>query len=478
MSHELAQCVHCGFCLPACPTYRVLGNEADSPRGRLILMDALKSGRITPTAPVLSHLDNCLLCKACETACPSGVSYGAQLQATRNEYRNSSQRPLGERLLERLALFAVALPPWVHDAGAALARAVHKTSFVGGLAKGSGRVSGAARLLRNADWTSVALPRSTPPSQRDSGGKAPRVALLEGCVGRVLFGRVNEATVRLLSRVGCEVVVPDGQRCCGALHAHSGDLEGARRLARTNIAAFEAAGNVDAIAVNAAGCGSTLAEYGELLANDPAWAERAMKFAASVKDALELLDEHGLQVPESTDAMIGPGGMGGSEGSHAAHNERRTSSQRTAPPTAAHSRCTVAYHDACHLAHARGIREPPRRLLSAIPGIELVELQESDRCCGSAGIYNLLRPQTAEALLDEKLARLEASGADVATAANPGCLLHLAAGIDARQSTLKLRHPLELLDAACRDAEVVAQPHTTDSPNASTAPMPGRAVSQ
>jgi len=442
MSHDLAQCVHCGFCLPACPTYRVLGTEADAPRGRLVLMDGLKSGRIAATATVLAHLDSCLLCRACESACPSGVPFGAQVQQARSEHRGSAQRPFVERLLERLALFAVALPPWMHDRGATVARAVHRTPFIASLAKGSGRMASAARLLRSADWTPTDVPRSTPPAHRSQDQPAPRVALLEGCVGRVLFGRVNGATARLLSRAGCAVDVPSGQRCCGALHAHAGDLDGARRLARKNIAAFERAGAFDAVVVNAAGCGSTLAEYGELLADDPEWAERAASFAALVRDALELLDARGLPLPEDTSA------------------------------SAQASSCAVAYHDACHLAHARGVRAAPRRLLSKLPGVELVPLAEADRCCGSAGIYNLLRPRTADALLAEKLERLEASGAAVATAANPGCLLHLAAGVSARDSHLQVVHPLELLDQACSTARRAAREAGPEQVGPSREPVP------
>jgi len=419
MALSLAQCVHCGFCLPACPTYRVLGNEADSPRGRLVLMDALESGRIAASPTVMAHLDQCLLCRACETACPSGVAYGSQLQRIRATHRDGAGRPWNERLLERLALWAVTLPNWLHDAGAAVARALRDTSLVRSLARRPGRVGTAARLMRSADWSSVPLPSVTPAAVRRAGEGPPRVGLLEGCVGRSLFSKVNAATVRLLSESGCEVVVPDGQRCCGALHAHAGDLAGARTLARRNIAAFERAGTLDAVVVNAAGCGSALAEYGELLADDPTWAERARALSASVKDALELLDERGLpDLPAAPDAQP----------------------------------CKLAYHDACHLAHARGVRDAPRRLLAGLPGVELVPLQEADRCCGSAGIYNLLHPDTADAILDEKLTRLVASGAELAVAANPGCLLHMAAGIERNNIQLDLAHPIEILDEACRRA--------------------------
>jgi glycolate oxidase iron-sulfur subunit len=260
-------------------------------------------------------------------------------------------------------------------------------------------------------------PRSLPPLTPARGARGLRVGFLEGCVNRWIFGHVNEAAARLLAQSGCDVVAPAAQRCCGALHVHSGDLEGARRLARTNIEAFEAAGTLDAIVVTAAGCGSAMKEYGALFENDPAWKTRAERFAAKVKDALELLAE------------LGP------------------------LPIRREVRASLAYHDACHLAHAQRIRSQPRALLASVPGLELVPLAEADRCCGSAGIYNVLHPEVASVILQSKLERLRDSGASWVAAANPGCLLHIAAGARRAGSRIRAVHPLEVLDEACREEQ-------------------------
>jgi glycolate oxidase iron-sulfur subunit len=240
------------------------------------------------------------------------------------------------------------------------------------------------------------------------------VGFLEGCVNRWVFGHVNLAAARLLAASGCEIVAPREQRCCGALHLHSGDREGARRLARANIAAFENAGELDAIVVTAAGCGAAMKEYEMLFHGDPAWEPRARAFSAKVKDALELIAKVGL------------------------------------PPIRREVRSRLAYHDACHLAHAQGVRAAPRELLASIPGLTLVPLADSDRCCGSAGIYNLLHPEPARAILRAKMNRLESSGADTVAAANPGCLLQLASGACGAGLSVRISHPIEILDEACK----------------------------
>lgn len=408
-------CIHCGFCLPACPTYPVLGTEMDTPRGRLQLMEALASGRIAPGAGVLAHLDACLGCRACESACPSGVPYGAHLLEARAAHRASPARPLGQRLLEGLLLRAVALPPLVQEAGAALLRLVVASGLARALSRRGGRLGLAMGLLPTRLERPPALPARLPAERRRPLG---RVALLEGCVGRTLFARLNRDTARLLARAGYEVLVPGGQRCCGALHVHAGALDGALDLARRNLDAVEALGPVDAVVIGAAGCGSTLAEMDHWLAvagADEALVARGRALARQVRDPLELLAEADL------------------------------------PPANRPVPARVAYHDACHLAHARGVREAPRRLLDAVPGLERVPLAEADRCCGSAGIYNLLQPATARAVLDDKLDRLEASGADTVCAANPGCLMQLSGGLAGRDRTLDCRHPLELLAAAHLD---------------------------
>ena len=419
-----SECVHCGFCLPACPTYEALGTEMDSPRGRLHLMRALEEGRIGPSEPVVRHLDLCLGCRACETECPSGVPFGHRLEAAREKLRASPHRPAGVRALESMILNGVAAPAWTQRAGLgalSLLRTIGLTRLAGGPV---GQALLPASLVAGARLVDSAAPgASGRPLSRVTpaeGVRRWRVGLLEGCVSRWMFGSVNEATVRLLAAAGCEVVVADGQGCCGALHAHSGDRQGARALARVNVAAFEAAGPFDAIVVNAAGCGSTMKDYGRLLAASPGEPDsdmprRATEFSARVRDALEWLAE------------IGP------------------------PAPVREVRARVAYHDACHLAHAQAVRAQPRELLGRVPGLQLVPLADSDRCCGSAGIYNLLHPEEGALILEPKLRRLRESGADVVAAANPGCLMHIAAGARRAGLPLRVAHPLELLDEACRE---------------------------
>ena len=409
-------CVHCGFCLPACPTWRALGDEMDTPRGRLMLIDALRDGRLSADDPqVVRHLDLCLGCRACETACPSAVPYGRHLEEARELLFADAARPAAEDRLARAVLAGVALPPGVQGlvarVGGALARALAATP----LARGDGRVAQGLTLLARGlppgSARAARLPRVTPAQ----GPRRMRVALLLGCVQRWMFGPTHEATARLLSAAGCEVVVPPGQRCCGALHAHSGDRQGARRLVRANLAAFARAGDFDALVVNAAGCGSHLRDIGELFGPEDPDAPAAHALAARTRDALQLLDELGLPEP------------------------RRALTAR------------VALHDACHLAHAQGIRAAPRRLLGRVPGLELVPLADADRCCGSAGLYNVLHPQVAGRLGADKAAALADSGALVAAAANPGCLLQIRRALDAAGSTgVRVAHPLDLLDEACR----------------------------
>ena len=420
------ECIHCGFCLTACPTYDVIGTEMDSPRGRLYLMKALDQGRIEPKAIAVRHFDLCLGCRACETDCPSGVPYAHYLEATRSKLRTSSARPLGQRLAESLALRAVALPFLAQAMGSVILAGIsHLARNWPGAAKtnsmsvrsrpAAGSFTARARAAVNLLASCPVRPALLPPVTAPRGERRLRVGFLEGCVGRWVFGPVNESAARLLAGAGCEVVSPVGQGCCGALHVHSGDLEGARRLARRNIEAFERAGDLDAIVVTAAGCGSAMKEYASLFEKDPAWAERAKRFTVKVKDALEILAATGIPAPVRE------------------------------------VRATVAYHDACHLAHAQGIRIQPRSLLAAVPGLTLVPLADSDRCCGSAGIYNLLQPETAAQILAAKLARIRESGAEIVAAANPGCLLQIAAGAREEGLNVRLVHPLEILDEATRE---------------------------
>ncbi len=411
------ECVHCGFCLPACPTYDLLGTEMDSPRGRLHTMRALETGRVAPTESLVKHLDLCLLCHSCETACPSGVPFAQLMQETRETLVGKSVRPRSQRLLDRLITWAVALPPGVQRVGIVLLQLAERLGLgrrLAEAAQGSGPRAAAAGLLLSSPPDGVSLPDITPAV----GIRKQRVALLPGCVARWTFGRVNQQTASLLAAAGCEVVVPPASRCCGALHAHGGRTGEALALARRNIAAFEEVGELDAILVNAAGCGTALKDYGRLLADDPQWAARAKAFAARTFDALEYL------------------GQQGAEGGPRLPTPLREVKQR------------VAYHDACHLAHGQGVRNAPRELLERIPGLELVPLADADRCCGSAGIYNLLHPTEASGILDPKLMRLAASGATIVAAANPGCLMQLAAGARRAGLAIETRHPIELLAEA------------------------------
>ena len=417
---ELLACVHCGFCLPTCPTYAELGQEPDSPRGRIYLIKSLADGRIALTDSVAEHLALCLSCRACESACPSGVRYGHLIEATRAEVeRRRPGSPL-RRLVRHLA-FTVVLPrPGVLRLIAAALRLYPRTGV-----QALVRRSGVLRLLPAALAASEALLPPLPPAAARGplpevvparGPRLRRLGFLHGCVQDVVFRAHNEATIRLLTRNGAEVVIPRAQRCCGALHAHAGEPERARALARENIAAFEAAA-VDAVVVNAAGCGAHLRGYVHLLRDDPAWRARAAAFERAVVDVTEVLAQRPLTGP------LGPLPM------------------------------RVTYHDPCHLAHGQQVREAPRALLRAVPGLELVELREAEMCCGSAGSYNLAEPVMARRLLERKVSHLQATGATAVVTANPGCILQLAAGVRQRGLPMEVLHVVELLDRAYAAAE-------------------------
>jgi len=412
---ELLRCVHCGFCLPTCPTYAELGQEPDSPRGRIYLIKALADGRLELTDAVAGHLSLCLDCRACETACPSGVPYGHLIEAARAEIERRRPGPAPRQWLRRLA-FGVLLPRPGLLRGLAASLRFYQRSGLQRLV----RRSGVLRLLPATLAASEALLPPLPPAAGRgplptlvpaAGARRARVGLLHGCVQDAVFRAHNEATLRCLARQGAEVAVPTGQRCCGALHAHAGDPEAARTLARENIAAFEAAG-VETVIVNAAGCGAHLKGYGHLLRGDPAWAARAAAFAGRVEDVTEFL----ARTP-----LVGPLG---------------------AVPLRA------TYHDPCHLAHGQRVRSEPRALLRQIPGLELVDLRESEMCCGSAGLYNLTEPEMAQRLLRRKVGHVEATGADAVITANPGCILQLAAGLRARPRPMEVFHVVEILDRA------------------------------
>jgi glycolate oxidase iron-sulfur subunit len=417
---KLLACVHCGFCLPTCPTYAETGLEMDSPRGRLYLMKALADGRLALDDAVVRHLSLCLDCRACETACPAGVQYGDLVEATKAEIEQRRPGSPVRRLLRHLA-FAWLLPsPAALRLFAGLLR-LYQQSGLQSLV----RRSGLLRLLPATMAASEALLPPLPPAAERGplpeivparGERVGRVGFIHGCVQDVVFRAHNLATLRLLTRNGHEVAIPRAQRCCGALHAHGGAPEQARALARENIAAFEAA-SVETVVVNAAGCGAHLRNYGHLLRDDPAWRERAVAFATRVADATEVLARRPLAGP------IGPLPM------------------------------RVTYHDPCHLAHGQKVRAQPRALLRAVPGLDLVDLRESEMCCGSAGSYNLTEPEMARRLLERKVRHVQATDAEAVITANPGCILQIAAGLRAAGSPARVLHVVELLDAAYAAAE-------------------------
>jgi glycolate oxidase iron-sulfur subunit len=411
-------CVHCGFCLPACPTYVLWGEEMDSPRGRIYMMKKSAQGEAPLDQRFRLHMDNCLGCMACMTACPSGVQYNKLIEETRAQVERNIPRTTTDSLFRKL-LFAtfpyvnrlriLALPMLIYQR-TGLQKLVRKTGLLRLLPK---RLSQMESLLPRVP---TGFYRGLPAHVSPVSEIRRRVGMLSGCVQQVFFQHVNEATARVLAAEGCEVVIPQGQQCCGALMLHSGLDEQAAALARQMIAAFEAA-NVDTIVINAAGCGSTMKEYAYLLRDDPAWAARALAFSAKCKDISEVLCE----LPE----------------------------RATRHPIA----MRVAYHDACHLRHAQAIHAEPRRLLAAIPGLEVAEIEEASLCCGSAGVYNLLNPEAANQLGDRKVEHLIAAKAEAVISANPGCLLQLMSGLRRRGLTaMPAFHMVELLDASIRNA--------------------------
>lgn len=404
---DLMACVHCGLCLPACPTYLETGSEADSPRGRLVLMRKMHEG--TLSAPdAVHHLDLCLGCRACETACPSGVPYGRILETARERINAEHVRPR-QTDGARSALLGMLAQPKKMTIAMRMAQAV-----TGGVVPAP-----AVRLLSDnratgAQKTSLPAQISPPlpPAVTSAvGPKRARVGVLVGCAMRVLFGDVNADTVRVLAANGCEVLVNRRQGCCGALHGHSGYGDESRSLARALIDAFTPLDGLDAIVVNSAGCGSQMKEYGQLFADDPAYAGKAAAFAAKVRDVSEWLDEIGWVAPLRSVAPV-----------------------------------TMAYHDACHLVHGQGVRDAPRALLSRLPDTTWVTLPESEVCCGSAGIYNFTEPDMARRLQARKLDNILSTSASVIAAGNPGCLAWIASGLkECGLPDIRVVHPVTLL---------------------------------
>jgi glycolate oxidase iron-sulfur subunit len=409
---DLDHCVHCGLCLNACPTYRELGVEMDSPRGRIYQMAQVSTGAAPISDSYIEHIDLCLACRGCETACPSGVQYGRLVEAARAEIESSIKRPWRMRMLRDI-VFRRLLPSRtaLRFAGAGLY--LYRKLGLRKLA----RVFLRGRL---AQLDSLA-PAAEPPffyryygrTLAAEGPRSYRVAFLGGCIANISFARLNEATVRVLRKNGCEVSIPHAQTCCGALHVHAGMREEARALARKNIDALLGSG-FDAIVTNAAGCGSTLKEYGELLEPDTVYAGRALQFSALVKDINEFLASIHLN------------------------------------PNLRELPLTVTYQDSCHLAHGQRIRSAPRQLLRAIPGLTLKEMPLSDLCCGSAGIYNVIHTDMAISLLTKKIGLAQSTRATVIATANPGCMLQLQAGLRKSGGGMRVAHVVELLDEAYR----------------------------
>ncbi|HEU5157604.1 MAG TPA: heterodisulfide reductase-related iron-sulfur binding cluster [Streptosporangiaceae bacterium] len=412
-------CVHCGFCLPTCPTYLLWGEEMDSPRGRIHLMSQHAAGAPL-SGPMVEHFDRCLGCMACVTSCPSGVQYDKLIEATRAQVEHDYPRRRADRAL-REAIFAVFPYPRRLRALRLPLRAYQRS--------GLSRLIRRSGLLDRLAPTLAAMERLAPPPARAvrlperipaQGARRARVAMLTGCVQGEFFPQVNAATARVLAAEGCEVLIPKTQGCCGALSLHSGRDDEAMDFARATMAAFESA---DVVVVNSAGCGSAMKDYASLFAADPAWAERAAALSGKTRDVAEFLVE------------LGPRAV-----------------RRPLP-------ITVAYHDACHLGHAQGIRAQPRELLRGIPELEVKEVPDPEICCGSAGVYNLLQPEAAKELGERKAAGVRATEAELLVAANPGCSLQIATSLHrmngaspggASADALRVAHTVEVLDASLR----------------------------
>jgi len=416
-SAELIEdCVHCGFCLSACPTYRETGNELDSPRGRIYLMKTASEGKIPMSGSLVKHLDLCLGCLACEPACPSGVRYGRLIEAGRSQIERRYERPLPQRV-QRSLIFSLfpypgrlrlLLPLFYLYQKLGIRSLIESTGILKSVSPGLARME---EML--PEVISPLVPRALPEVVPARGVKRFRVALLTGCVQSVFFPDTNEATVRVLAENGCEVIIPQNQGCCGALSVHSGRLSEGRDFARHLIRSFDAL-EVDAIIVNSAGCGSTMKEYGDLLEHDPVFAEPARRIGEKTKDVMEFLGDVGLAGELKPLAL------------------------------------KITYQDACHLAHAQRIKEQPRSVLGQIPGLELTELPESELCCGSAGIYNMVEPDMSRGLLDRKIGHVKETGAECLVAGNPGCLLQIKKGLKQHGLDIETAHPVELLDRSYR----------------------------
>ena len=485
IEHErLMDCIHCGLCLSQCPTYAENGVEADSPRGRIYLMRALFENRIEPTPDVVAHLDSCLGCRGCETACPSGVQYGYLLEGTRAHLRESGVKKSRKdawilKAAELTFPYPNRLEPLLFPV-----RMLRKTGVLSLMRK-----FGVMKLFGQLGDMELLLPPLPAPGRRHKfpqtwaaqGEQSARVGMLTGCVMPVMLPHVNEATARVLSRAGCEVNAPKGQNCCGAMHAHTGAMETAKKLAKSNIEAFERwqrdHGEWDAFIVNAAGCGSALKEYPHWFKGDEKWEARAQLLADKVRDVSEWLAEPPykarlaelmdgapdakLEVPAmdiARETLPNVGGaatlkQGDSAGSDAEQLQAQPADANLTgevplPRSKSTEKLTVTYHDACHLAHGQGIRVPPRELLAMLPDAQIIPLAESEMCCGSAGTYNITQPAMANDLLERKMEKIKRTGAQICVTGNPGCAMQLMLGSQKFGPRVEIKHPIELLDDA------------------------------
>jgi glycolate oxidase iron-sulfur subunit len=410
---KFSVCVHCGMCLESCPTYQQTGLEHQSPRGRVYLIKSVAEGKMDINEGFIDPVFQCLDCRACETACPSGVQVGALIEEARGQIFKT-QPPTGVKgFISKLFLKGIFPHPKRLHALGKLTK-IYQKSGLQKVIRATKLLHVLPKHLREMEHVmpSVGTPvlTSYPEVIPAEGEKRARVAILTGCVMDIVFSDINEATVNVLVKNGCEVVIPKSQKCCGALQVHAGDRDTAKMLARQNIDAFLDA-NVDKIIINAAGCGAALREYGELLRNDPEYHERAEEFASKVEDVSKFLVELGIRKPQG-------------------RVDKR-----------------VTYHDACHLAHAQKVRFEPRELLEGIPGIELVELPDADRCCGSAGIYNITNPDMAGQLLDRKINDIP-DEVELMAMGNPGCMMQIAMGVHRHHRREKVVHTVQILDWA------------------------------
>ncbi|MBL0389451.1 (Fe-S)-binding protein [Tumebacillus sp. ITR2] len=416
---EILNCMQCGFCLPACPTYRQTGKESASPRGRIALMKGVVDGQLNVDAEFEDNMYLCLGCRACETACPAGVPYGSLLETARDVVERN-KKDIGEHSFLRDLLFEEIFPnpDRIDRLGTMLWAS--QTLGLQKLANKMGLINLLPRPMREMQSAvdQVASPwqrmkRESVIHPEPDASQNLRVGMFKGCIMDVMFFETNQATARVLTKAGCEVVFVEEQACCGALHAHSGEQNGAKELAKRNIEAFEAAG-VDLIVNNAGGCGAALKEYHHWFHDDPQWQERAMKFVAKCRDANEL-------AAELFSALEFRGELPG---------------------------VRITYQDSCHLAHGQGVRAQPRQLLRSIPGVEYVEMMEADRCCGSAGIYNITNFDMSMEVLDEKMENVKSTSAHLVVTSNPGCLLQMRKGIQRAgcEGQMEAVHIMDLLD--------------------------------